>query len=281
MLAAPTAVADSSTAMPRAARAAFLRGLLRRPVRSDEAATPGAEDPHVRRWLYAPAFAYVGVAAWTAIERDWLTVWTMWGLMLVYLVAMVAISVRLRRGPATLPPVWFVFALAFVTAIVAWSPRDLRVECFSLPLGLFLLAAGAVHLRAPERRGRSLGSWPAGWRGSWALLTPGILVTLSASITATFTDPLTWRAILAIGLALVAILVGASRRLAAPFLIGIVVLPVENVLAFLVQIGRGIEAMPWWITLAVVGAVLLIIAVTYERRAGEGRGVGARLRDLA
>lgn len=106
-------------------------------------------------------------------------------------------------------------------------------------------------------------------------------MALSASVTATFTDPLTWRAILVIVLALVAILVGAGRRLAAPFLIGIVVLPVENAIAFLVQIGRGIESMPWWITLAVVGAVLLIIAVTYERRAGERAGIAARLRDLA
>ena len=31
---------------------------------------------------------------------------------------------------------------------------------------------------------------------------------------------------------------------------------------------RGIESVPWWITLAIVGAVLLIIAVTYERRSG-------------
>jgi hypothetical protein len=49
----------------------------------------------------------------------------------------------------------------------------------------------------------------------------------------------------------------------------------------MVQIGRGIEAMPWWITLSVVGAVLLIIAVGYERRAGDGTGLAARLRDLA
>lgn len=234
-----------------------------------------------RRWLFAPAFAYVGVAAWTAIDRDWPTIWIMWGLMLAYLVALLAIALRTRRATTTLPPVWFVFALAFTTAVVAWSPRDLRVEWFSLPLGAFLLAAGAVHLSARGPGARLLTSWPAGWRGSWALLTPGILVMLSASIAATFTDPLTWRAILVIGLALVAILVGATRRLAAPFVIGIVVLPVENALAFLVQIGRGIDAMPWWITLAVVGAVLLILAVTYERRAGEERGVVARLRDLA
>ena len=104
---------------------------------------------------------------------------------------------------------------------------------------------------------------------------------LSASVAATYTDPRTWRAILVMAIALAAILVGATRRLAAPFLVGIVVLPVENVLAFMVQIGRGIEAMPWWITLSVVGAVLLIIAVGYERRAGDDTGIAARLRDLA
>ncbi|HRQ00587.1 MAG TPA: hypothetical protein PK781_09015, partial [Terrimesophilobacter sp.] len=65
------------------------------------------------------------------------------------------------------------------------------------------------------------------------------------------------------------------------FLMGIIVLPVENFFVFLVQIGQGIESMPWWITLAVVGAVLLIIAVTYERRAGEDNSIAARLRDLA
>ncbi len=203
--------------------------------------------------------------------------------MLLLLVAVVLIARAGVRGATTSPPVWFVYGLAFATAIVAWSPRDLRVELFSLPLGLALLVAGSLAMPAASTRPdrRTLASWPAGFTGSWPLLAPGILVMLSASVAATFTDPLTWRAILVIVLALVAILVGASRRLAAPFLIGIVVLPVENAIAFLVQIGRGIESMPWWITLAVVGAVLLIIAVTYERRAGEEAGIAARLRDLA
>jgi hypothetical protein len=179
--------------------------------------------------------------------------------------------------------VWFLFAASFTTAVVAWSPRDLRVEWFSLPLGLFLLAAGALAVRRPATfpPTRSVEAWPAGWTGSWPLLAPGLVAMLSASVAATYTDPRTWRAILVMAIALVAILVGATQRLAAPFLIGIVVLPVENVLAFMVQIGRGIEAMPWWITLSVVGAVLLIIAVGYERRAGDGTGLAARLRDLA
>ncbi|SIT84199.1 SCO7613 C-terminal domain-containing membrane protein [Microbacterium sp. RU33B] len=232
------------------------------------------------RWLAAPAIAYVAVAAWASIERDWFTIWAMWSLMLVLLALVVVTSWRARGRATTLPPVWFAFTLAFVTAVVAWSPRELRVEWFSLPLGAFLLIAGALHLKTDASARRTIASWPAGWPGSWPLLGPGLVVMLSASIAATFTDPTTWRAILVIALALVAILVGSGRRLAAPFLIGIVVLPVENVLAFVVQIGRGIESMPWWITLAVVGAVLLIIAVTYERRDGESAGIAARLRDL-
>lgn len=254
-------------------------------------------------WMSAPAVAFVGIGTWTAIERDWFTIWAMWTLMLAYLGAVVFAAWRIRPradGSAVRigVPVWFLFALAFATAVVAWSPRDLRVEWFSLPLGAALLAAGALHVRRaphtrlgaahdPDAAPATPDTWPARWRGSWALLGPGLAATFSASMTATFTDPLTWRAILVIVLALVAILVGASLRLAAPFLVGIVVLPIENVLVFLVQIGRGIESMPWWITLAVVGAVLLIIAVTYERRGREPGveatrgGIGARLRDLA
>lgn len=115
----------------------------------------------------------------------------------------------------------------------------------------------------------TLAGWPNGWRGSWPLL--GVL--LGASVAATCTDPRTWRAILVVVTAPVAILTGSSRRLAAPFVVGVLVLPIENVLVFLVQIGRGIASMPWWIALSVIGAVLLIIAVTYERRTGENAGL--------
>lgn len=240
------------------------------------------------RWLGTPSVLIVAVAAWPAITRDWFTIWTMWGFLLALLSVMVFVAVRGLRHPTALPPVWFLFAVSFVTAVVAWSPRDLRVEWFSLPLGFFLLVAGGVAMRVssqtdapPAPAPSRLTDWPAGWRGSWALLAPGLVVLLSASVAATYTDPRTWRAILVMAIALVSILVGANRRLAAPFVLGIVVLPVENVLAFAVQIGRGIDAMPWWITLSVVGAVLLIIAVGYERRTGDDAGLAARLRDLA
>ncbi|MGW8483268.1 SCO7613 C-terminal domain-containing membrane protein [Microbacterium sp. NPDC055903] len=230
------------------------------------------------RWLSAPAAIALAASTWPAIERDWGAIWAMWALSIALLTVMVVAATRSER--TVLPPVWLLFALAFVTAIVAWSPRDLRVEWFSLPLGAFLLIAGSRGMRdrAPAGAGkRSLDAWPSGRGGSWRLLAPGIVVMMSASVVATFTDPLTWRAVLVMVLALAAILVGAARRLAAPFVIGMIVLPIENVFVFAVQIGRGIESMPWWITLAVIGAVLLILAVTYERKDGGG---GARMRDL-
>jgi hypothetical protein len=244
------------------------------------------------RWLAAPAALAFAIGIWPSIARDWFVIWGMWLLMIGWLVLMLRAAATpaphaadgVRR--AGLPPVWLLFGIAFVTAVVAWSPRELRVEMFSLPLGAFLLAAGALGLRARGLRAGSdaaasrLDAWPHGGRGSWPLLAPGLIVMMSASIVSTFTDPLTWRAILVMGLALGAILLGAARRLAAPFIIGLIVLPVENVFVFSVQLGRGIESMPWWITLATMGAVLLIIAVAGERREGTDRGVVARVRDL-
>ncbi|MDR2999441.1 MAG: hypothetical protein LBU78_15105, partial [Microbacterium sp.] len=146
------------------------------------------------RWRYAPATLVLMIGVWPAIERDWTVIWVMWALMLAVLALMVlAASDRGRM----LPPVWFLFGVAFVTAVVAWSPRDLRVEWFSLPLGAFLLAAGALGLRGGgTSEDARLVDWPHGWRGSWPLLAPGVIVMLSASVVSTFTDPLTWRAIL-------------------------------------------------------------------------------------
>jgi hypothetical protein len=240
------------------------------------------------RWLYVPATVYLAVAAWPAMQpelKDEASVWTMWGLMLAYLVFMLLIVWRARRKQTTLPPVWVVFATAFVTAVVAWSPRVvLRVEGFSLPLGLFLIAAGILAMWGVSDsalpKAPTANSWPIGHRGSWRLLGPGIATIFLASVLATGTDAATERAIMVIALALIAILLGSALKLAAPFFLGIIALPIENIVVFAFQLNRQVESVPWWITLAIVGAVLLIIAVTYERRSGEDGSIAARLRDL-
>lgn len=220
------------------------------------------------RWVYAPALIFLVVGPVGAVRVELVAMLTLWALSLA-LLGLMLVTVR-KAG--SLPPVWFTFGLALAAAIAAWSTREwLRVEAFSVPLGVALLIAGAMTMRRPREVTPSLASWPAGFAGSWNLLVPGLFVTLGPSMLATSTDPQTWRAVLVIALALAAILIGSLRRLAAPFILGIIVLPIENLLVFSVQIGRNISSTPWWITLATAGAALLAIAATYERRgAGEG-----------
>lgn len=235
------------------------------------------------RWSFVPACVFLVVGPMATTRDGALPIFALFGLGLLMLALMIVTAVLARRGPVTLPPVWFLFAVAWCVMVASWSTRQiLRVEGYSLPLGLALLVVGVISLRpasagvAGTRAG--LSSWPVGFRGSWRLLTPGIVVILLPSILATGTDPQTWRAILVLALALASILIGSLRRLGAPFVLGLIVLPLENIVVFSVQLGRSIGATPWWITLASAGAVLLVIAVTSERRSTEEKG--ARLRDL-
>jgi hypothetical protein len=236
------------------------------------------------RWSYVPATVYLVAGPIAAIREGWFPILTVLALALLLLALMIVTTVRARSREVTLPPVWLTFVLAWCTAVASWSQRELRVEAYSLPLGLALLAVGIIAMRplpAQTADARpTLTAWPIGFSGSWRLLTPGIVVTLLPSILATGTDPRTERAILVIALALIAILIGSIRRLAAPFILGIIALPIENIVVFAVQIGRNIGALPWWITLATAGAVLLVIAVGSERRTGKDKGTAARLRDL-
>ncbi|MET4159157.1 hypothetical protein ABIC29_002753 [Agromyces sp. PvR057] len=235
------------------------------------------------RWFGAPAFVYLALGPIFATQRDWTSIWTLWALMAVLLVTAVVSVARDRAQEPVLPPFWFVYALAWAAGVSGWSQRDLRVEVFSLPLGIAVLVAGILCLRPrPEWRApaATLDSWPVGFRGSWRLLAPGIILTLLPSVLATATDPQLYRPIMVIAFALVLILVGSARKLAAPFILGLVVLPIENIVVFVAQIDRTVGAMPWWITLATAGAVLLAIAVGAERKTTQGRGVAARLREL-
>lgn len=233
------------------------------------------------RATYVPALVYVAAGPIAAVNVDPVVVLILM-LLMAALLAFAVITAAI--GPARarlLPPVWVTWAVAWGVAVAAWSTREyLRVEAFSLPLGIALLLAALLAIRhgAPGERFRAP-AWPFTATSSWQRFTPAIVVILGTSMLATFTDPRTERAILVIALALVAVLLGSLLKQAAPFILGVLALPIENVIVFAVQIGTNIAALPWWITLATAGAALLVIAVTYERRASS-KGVGARLRDL-
>lgn len=237
-------------------------------------ATPG------NRWLFTPALAYLVIGPVVAIRTSEVSIWMLFALMVGLLAAMIVVTVRTRSGgPTTAPPVWLLFVFAWIAGVASWSQREvLRVEGYSLPMGVALLLVGLIAWRSQELPATTT-SWPIGFSGSWALFGPGLFVLFAPSILATATDPRTERAVLVIVLALASILLGSRLKLAAPFLLGIAVLPLENIMVFAVQSMRGIESTPWWITLASAGAVLLVIAVSSERRT-TGGGIAARIRDL-
>ncbi|WP_454728338.1 SCO7613 C-terminal domain-containing membrane protein [Cellulosimicrobium protaetiae] len=264
-----------------------------------------------RRWAVAPAATLAVVGTVANVRPVWGVIATVW-LVEVALLALLVVGVRRAvRGRLDLPPAWFTWSLALVAAIGAWWPRELRVEVFSLPLGAGLLVAGYLALAAgttavpgtaggdpgalagpgsshdvpapssaPERTTPTLAGWPVGFAGSWRTLAPGLLALLGPSVLATYTDARTWRAVLVIVLALAAVLVGTRTHLAAPFLLGVAVLPVEILVVFVSQLGTRISAGPWMLTLAAAGGLLLIIATYYERRIAAYDGAAAYVRDL-
>ncbi|WP_285101830.1 hypothetical protein [Promicromonospora sp. MEB111] len=259
-------------------------------------ARPGAPSARLRRAIdtagRVPALLFLTVGAVANAEPHWGAIATLWALEVALLVLLVVVARRLLRGHTTGVPSWAVWMGALAAAIAAWSPRELRVEVFSVPLGVGLVVAGCFALGEWEARTkvggpdsarvprRTLVGWPVGWTGSWALLGPGILALLGPSVLATFTDPQTWRAVLVVGVALTGVLVGSRRGLAAPFLLGVWVLPVEVLIVFVSQLGTEISAVPWMLTLAAAGGVLLIIATLDERRTEGYGGAAAYLRDL-
>jgi len=233
------------------------------------------------RWAYVPALVFLVVGPMTAWRRGDVYSWTLLILMTAVLVVMIITVVRARTRTVTLPPVWATFAIATAAGIAGWSEHSVfRVEAYSIPLGLALLAVGIIAWRHAPDDEPTIGRWPLGFRGSWALLAPGTFVVLTVSIMATLTDPRAERAVLVIALALAAILVGNRLRLAAPFFLGIAALPLEILFVFAVQASGKIPSTTWWITLASAGALLLVLAVSSERRASGEGGVAARLRDL-
>lgn len=237
------------------------------------------------RWRYAPAVAFLIAGPIAAVRPGSLVLVILMALTVALLAFMLFVVARARHSVTSLPPVWFIFSAAWCTAVAGWSQRELRVEAFSIPLGLALVGAGLIVLRStaaassPAVAG-TWTSWPNNFCGSWRLLGPGIVVTFLPSVLATGTDPQTWRAILVMAFALAAILVGSLGRFAAPFVLGLSVLPIEIIVVFSVQIGRTISPLLWWITLATAGAVLLVIAVTSERKGTNSGGITARMRDL-
>ena len=175
-------------------------------------------------------------------------------------------------GPAAghlpLKPVvaWVAFGCAVLVALISIEPGIIDpLEWGTAILAVALLIPGIVKLlREPTVR-------------SWPTLAPGLLVLLVPSLLATFVDQPVWR-LVGIGvICIVAIIVGVLARLQAPLVIGSVVVLAHALRTFAPQLVAVYQLTEWWVWAVIGGAIILFIALTFERRVRDLRSVGARV----
>jgi hypothetical protein len=236
------------------------------------------------RWGMAPGLVLGTLGAVVNTRPVWGSIVSLLLVELGLLAVLVLVTRRAGRAGVGAPP-WLVWLCAAAVAIAAWSPRELRVEAFSVMLGAGLIWSGATALRrwvaAGEPKDVSVGlmTWPLGHGGSWRTIGLGIAALVGPSVLSTATDPLTIRASWVVLAALASVLVGSRLRLSAPFWLGVWTLAVEVVIVF-AKLGVGVSPLPWILTLVPAAVVLLIIATLDERRTAASGGTAAYLRDL-
>ncbi|MDR2381959.1 MAG: hypothetical protein LBE08_12480, partial [Bifidobacteriaceae bacterium] len=217
-----------------------------------------ASPAKTRGWVWC-ALALAALAPVLSVRFTWFVVAGMWLAMAGYL-ALTLIAARAQAAPDRVrsglaaklapPPFWSIWLLALAVGIAGWSTRELRVEVFALPLGLNLFAAGLIAKH---------------WLGApaWAV-TPGVAATLGPSTLAVGTDPMTWRAILVLALALGFMVFGALRAFRPPTFVaaGSIAVTVFEVFA---RSGH-ISAVPWLASLLAGGGCLLALSIYFELR---------------
>lgn len=123
-------------------------------------------------------------------------------------------------------------------------------EPYLLPPAVLTLVIGYLRRRSHP----SMSSWAAYGTGLALALEPTLYMTLS--------DPALTRPLLLGAGAFAVVLVGARARLQAPLLLGGATLAIDA----LVQIAPLAGSLPRWVSIAVVGAILLLVGATYEQR---------------
>ena len=236
------------------------------------------------RWGMAPGLVLGTLGAVANTRPVWGSIVSLLVVELVLLAVLVLVTRRAGRAGVGAPP-WLVWLCATAVAIAAWSPRELRVEAFSVMLGAGLIWSGATALKRwvaagePKDVSGGLMTWPLGHGGSWRTIGLGIAALVGPSVLSTATDPLTIRASWVVLVALASVLVGSRLRLSAPFWLGVWTLAVEVIIVF-AKLGVGVSPLPWILTLVPAAVVLLIIATLDERRTAASGGTAAYLRDL-
>lgn len=168
----------------------------------------------------------------------------------LHVIAFAIDNVPLTRAVATVA-----VAVAVGSATVGLIAGALDpIELASIPIAVALLVTGRIRLTAePDAR-------------SWGALAPGLAVLLAPSLLSSFSEPELWR-LVGLGVTAVTVLiVGAARRLQAPFIFGLVVALIHGFATFAPQIRAVYESQEWWVWAGLAGVLLVILAIRYEKR---------------
>ncbi len=170
--------------------------------------------------------------------------------------ALALVGVRRGRAVATAQGLTLL-GLATLAGVAGAGP--LPVDGVLAVGGLLAGCVGGTWL-AHDERARS---WPA-LGGPCALVLAPALVGLQVA-------PAPWRwGVVVLG-AVAAVLLGASRRLQAPLVVGGVVLAAEVALQLVAAGASVVSHVGWWPLLFVGGVALTVVGVTYERRLRDAR----------
>ncbi|WP_066588022.1 SCO7613 C-terminal domain-containing membrane protein [Cellulomonas timonensis] len=149
---------------------------------------------------------------------------------------------------------------AAVAALLgAWLAPVVPPDVYLVLLGTVVLTLGTARLRRDPDA------------SSWSTLGIGLVLVLAVPFATGWATPTTWRLLLVVVGALVAVVAGAVLRWQAPFLLGGAVLGAVALIQASPAAVAAMRVVEWWAVLAVGGAVLLGLGLTYERRLREAR----------
>lgn len=190
-------------------------------------------------------------------------------IVVAVLAALHIVGMLVEKPPFTRVVAWIALALAAIMVVAGSVAGALDpFEWGTVILAAALLTTGTVLLRRH----------PAA--SSWVWIAPGLLVLLLPSLLATFVDQPVWR-LVGIGVVcVVAIVVGAVLKLQAPLLIGTAVVLIHAIRTFSPQLVAVYQLTEWWVWAVVGGAIIIFVAVTFERRVRDLKSVGGRIAAL-
>lgn len=135
-------------------------------------------------------------------------------------------------------------------------------EAYTLPLAAVLVAVGLYRMWRSD-----IGSWPA--------LAPGLALAVSPTLILVLAEPVTARAVWLGAGCLALVLAGVWLRWSGPLLVGAGAGGLE-----VIREATYASVLPQWVLIALVGAVLTVIGVTWEQRLRDLRLAAGYVRGL-